>query len=202
MTISKIPFTRLQKESKLKKVSWAIFEKKYLAREDQWKYEWVNGIIEKTKRTMYPHHYYILYNLRTFFTSLFFEKKVSGSFEAEIDIFLQESIHRRPDMSYFTEEQCIAMAHDQLPIPQFIIEVVSSGDTLAKQNAKMKNYREADIKVIWQIFPETQEVIITRGKESITCFGEDICSAHPIIPSFEISIEDIFRKPKLPKNKK
>ena len=47
-----------------KPVSWETFEKKYLSREDSWKYEWVNGIVEKTKRFMYQEQFYILHNLR------------------------------------------------------------------------------------------------------------------------------------------
>lgn len=31
-----------------KLISWEAFEKKYLSREDRFKYEWVNGTVEKT----------------------------------------------------------------------------------------------------------------------------------------------------------
>lgn len=33
-----------------KSISWADFQKKYLSREDNYKYEWLNGIVEKTNR--------------------------------------------------------------------------------------------------------------------------------------------------------
>ena len=35
-----------------KRITWADFEKKYLSREDAFKYEWVNGIVEKTPRNL------------------------------------------------------------------------------------------------------------------------------------------------------
>ncbi|MFK7984155.1 MAG: Uma2 family endonuclease, partial [Saprospiraceae bacterium] len=154
-----------------------------------------------TKRTMYPHQYYILFNLRKIFTLLISDKKITGSLEAEIDLFLTEKIHRRPDITYFTDEQAILMAHGELPTPKFVIEVVSSNDVLPRQNLKMKNYRDAGIQVIWQIFPETKEVIITRGKDAVTCTGDDICSAAPVLPDFKISVKDIFQKPPKPVKK-
>lgn len=33
-------------------ISWPDFQKKYLSREDGYKYEWVNGAVEKTRHSM------------------------------------------------------------------------------------------------------------------------------------------------------
>ncbi len=195
MTVSKIQPSPFQKVPSPKKVSWAVFEKKYLTREDAWKYEWVDGIIEKTKRIMCPNQRYILINLRKLYSKLLAGSKVSGSFESETDIFFSEKIHRRPDISYCTEEQDALMAHGESVIPEFVIEIVSKNDTLPKQNRKMKNYRDAGVKVIWQIFPDTQEVQITKGKASVLCTDNDVCSAAPVLPDFKISVKDIFQKP-------
>lgn len=201
MTVSNLQSPPFQKTPKSKKVSWEVFEKKYLSREDSWKYEWINGIVEKTKRTMYPYQYYILTNLRDLFDALKIEKKVSGYLESETDIFILKDIHRRPDVSFFTKEQVALMAHGQFPTPEFVIEVVSKNDVLPKQNLKMKNYRDAGIKVVWQIFPDTQEVVITRGKDSVTCIDNDVCSASPVLPDFKIAVKDIFKKPPKPVKK-
>ena len=40
-----------------KKITWTDFEKKYLSREDAFKYEWVNGIVEKTPRNLTEPNY-------------------------------------------------------------------------------------------------------------------------------------------------
>jgi thioredoxin reductase len=47
-----------------KKISWETFEKKYLTREDKYKYEWVNGIVEKTERN--KNHIKICYRTASF----------------------------------------------------------------------------------------------------------------------------------------
>ena len=90
------------------------------------------------------------------------------------------------------------LAYGELLIPEFVIEVVSSNDVLTKENKKMKNYRDAGIKVVWQIFPDTQEVVVTRGKDSKTRINKDICSAAPVLPGFNISVKDLSKKPPLP----
>lgn len=48
-------------------ISWKEFKSRYLSREDGYKYEWVNGTLEKTKRTMDQSQYFILKNLRLLF---------------------------------------------------------------------------------------------------------------------------------------
>ena len=194
MTVSNLKYPASETSLSKEAISWEVFEKDYLTREDEWKYEWVDGIIEKTKRVMYPYQYHILYNLRQLFRGLFNKGKVSGSFEAETDVFLTNKIHRRPDISYFTKEQVAQMGHGQTAIPEFVVEVVSKTDLHVKQNLKMKNYREAGVKVVWQIFSETEEVEATRGRASIIKSGNEICSASPVLPDFKISVKDIFKK--------
>jgi len=39
-------------QKKPRKISWETFQKKYLSKEDKYKYEWLDGIVEKTPRTM------------------------------------------------------------------------------------------------------------------------------------------------------
>ena len=46
-----------------KRISWEEFQRKYLSREDNYKYEWVGGEIVKTQRTMDYSQIFILKNL-------------------------------------------------------------------------------------------------------------------------------------------
>ncbi|MEM6321733.1 MAG: hypothetical protein AAF960_29000 [Bacteroidota bacterium] len=50
-----------------KKISWKAFQEKYLSREDEYKYEWVDGCVEKTLRTIDKTQFYIQQNLAKFF---------------------------------------------------------------------------------------------------------------------------------------
>ena len=173
-----------------KKISWAEFQRKYLSREDNFKYEWVDGVVEKTPRTMDRKQFFIVLRLQTFLNSL----NRDGIFIAEGDNFFAGN-HRRPDIAYYTHEE-IRLAQDDKneAIPQFVIEVISTNDQMNKVVKKMKNYREAAVPIIWHIFPNQNEIHVYKGKQMTICVGDDICSAEPVIQGFKISVNDVLKK--------
>ncbi len=185
-----------------KPISWETFKRKYLSREDSWKYEWVNGIVEKTKRFMYQEQFYILYNLRQLFTQLLVQKKISGALEAEIDSWFLKGVHRRPDVAWFSEQQIIAMGQGINQIPAFVIEIISPNDKAKTVQEKLKNYREAGVQVVWQIYPHLEEVNVCLASNSITCEGDKICSAAPVLPIYQFPTKAIFKKLKAKKEAK
>lgn len=94
------PETQTSSRSRAKsprRISWEAFEKKYLAREDAYKYEWVDGMVEKAKRAMDIKQFIIYAKLNARLESL--RKKgttQNGIFIQEGDIFF-EGNYRRPD---------------------------------------------------------------------------------------------------------
>ena len=62
----------------------------------------------------------------------------------------------------------------------------------------MKNYRDAGVKVVWQIYPDLKEVHVYHGEDSTICSGEKICSAAPVLPDFSIPAKLLFKKPPKP----
>ena len=173
-----------------RKISWAEFQKKYLSREDNFKYEWVDGVVEKTPRTMDRKQFFIVLRLQTFLNSL----NRDGIFIAEGDNFFAGN-HRRPDIAYYTHEEIrLAQEDKNEAIPQFVIEVISTNDQMNKVVKKMKNYREAAVPIIWHIFPNQNEIHVYKGKHMTICVGDDICSAEPVIQGFKISVNDVLKK--------
>ena len=77
-----------------KQISWVEFQKRYLHRDDKFKYEWVNGFVEKTPRTMNQLQQIIFDNLVDFFDKLRAEGKVNGRLSAEVDTFFLDKVHR------------------------------------------------------------------------------------------------------------
>ncbi len=178
-------------------ISWAEFKTRYLNRDDGYKYEWVNGTIEKTKRAMDQNQYFILKNLRNLFEKLRFQGIIKGGFEAEIDTFFLEAVHRRPDISYFSDAQEKGMAHGEKQVPKFVVEIISDNDQMNRVHKKMQNYRDADVQVVWHIFPQLQEVHVYNGQnleQMLVCKGENLVSASPILNEFSMSVNDIFSK--------
>ena len=181
------------KNNTTKSISWETFEKKYLSREDGYTYEWVNGTIEKTKRTMDTKQFAIEDNLTTFFNRLKFQGRAEGQLIIEGDIHFLSN-HRRPDMAYLTKAQIANMAKGMRgDVPQFIIEVISTTDEMNRVYGKMKDYEKADVKVVWHVFPKLQEVHVFHGRHSTIYRDDEVVSAAPVLPDFEIAVSDIFK---------
>jgi Uma2 family endonuclease len=177
-----------------KRITWFEFEKKYLIREDNFKYEWVDGLIEKTPRNMGQKQQVIYSNLSNFLTDLRFSGKASGRLLAEVDTFFIEDTHRRPDVAYFSDEQLKLMAQDFNQVPKFVVEIISTKDQINLVHKKMRDYRDAEVEVIWHIFPLLNEIDIYNGLTMNICTGEMMCSAESVIPNFKLSVNQIFKK--------
>jgi Uma2 family endonuclease len=179
-----------------KRISWQEFQKRYLTKENGYKYEWVNGMVEKTRYTMDKTQLYILRNLLAAFRQLLSEKKLTGELIAEADLFFLEN-HRRPDVCWLTNEQIDRLAEGEYEVPAFVIEVLSTFDAINRVVDKMQDYRAAKVKTVWHIIPRHQEVHVYTGEqlENMTvCKGHKLCSAAPALPAFAITAQDIFKK--------
>ena len=175
-----------------KTVGWTEFKRNYLLREDRYKYEWVNGTVEKTLRSMDRTQIFIQNNLLNFFYQLKATTGISGNLIAEGDTFFAGN-HRRPDMAYYTDDQIETGRKDEEVSPAFVIGVISNQDQMNKVHAKMKDYRAANVQVIWHIFPKLEEVHVYHGKNMVVCLGDDICSAQPVIAGFEMTVKDVLK---------
>ncbi|MDO8366568.1 MAG: Uma2 family endonuclease [Saprospiraceae bacterium] len=179
-------------------IKWSEFEKRYLSREDGYKYEWINGRVEKTEYTMNPTQLYIQRNLTALFRSFLNADKVHGELLAEPDLFFFPEVHRCPDLAWLTNPQIDRLAQEgTIEIPAFVIEVISTRDAAQKIVDKMRHYRTAGVQVVWLIYPIQKEVHVysSQNLESMTvCMGEKICSAAPALPAFAFPVSDIFKK--------
>lgn len=195
------PAVAYQKKVKIanrKPLSYARFQKQYLNRDDRFKYEWVKGFVIISPHTMEKYQFFIMRNLRNCFSQLIKTNQVTGYLESEFNLFFGVDANRKPDIFYFTEEQADAASLGENPIPEFIIEVISTTDQLNYMVDKMNDYRAAGVKVVWHIFALKNEVHVYTGTSltSMTvCKGEAVCSAAPVLPIFNLSVSDIFKLP-------
>ncbi len=175
------------------KITWEEFQRKYLSREDRYKYEWVNGQVEKTLRSMDKTQLYILTNLIRFLYGLKSSNpRIDGDLVAEGDTFFAGQ-HRRPDIAYYTEAQIQAARRNEDVHPDFVIEVISKKDQAEKLVEKMNDYWAAGVKVIWQIYPGNKQIHVYHGKKMTVCMGDDLCSAEPVVKGFVLAVNDVFK---------
>lgn len=176
-----------------RKISWETFQKKYLTREDKFKYEWVNSRVEKTLRSMNTTQFYIFLNLENLLMEVRPNLTTDWRMMAEGDNFFAGN-HRRPDIAFYTAEQMRdGRQQDEKIVPRFVVEVISANDQINKVDEKMDDYLSAKVEIVWHIFPKSQKVHVYHGKKMTICEDDDICSADSVIPGFEIAAKDVFK---------
>ncbi len=176
-------------------VSWEDFEKNYLTREDEFKYEWVRGRVVKTFRPMNQYQDHIVENLQELFFKMLFDGKVTGRLSVEVDSKFLPNAHRRPDLAWFSVEQKAKMSRRENQVPNFVIEIISDHDNADDLLDKLKDYEDAKVEVVWLISPKLKQVRIFSTAGNQTCTGEMVCSAAPVLPQFQISVNQIFELP-------
>lgn len=116
----------------------------------------------------------------------------------KVDTFFLPKVMRRPDMAWFSDEQVFAMANRKNQVPQFVIEIISNHDEVDDLLDKLRNYWDADVKVIWLISANTKQVQVFNGRTSIVCTDDMTCSAAPVLPAFQLTANEIFKMPTPP----
>lgn len=133
-------------------------------------------------------------------TQLFITKGYweNGMLVAEQEVILTDNTVLRPDIAYFTREQIHKSRNGVDVIPEFIIEITSNGDLIFPFEKKITDYFKAGaggvpLKVIWNIIPEQEVVYIYTSRRDVKiCLENDICSAKPVLPDFEINVSTLF----------
>ena len=190
MTIA--PLTSPYEPKKPQHIPFEAFLKKYGKGSIGYKYEWNAGIVEKTT-SMKQNELYIVNNLQERLYMLHLNKR--GLLSQETEVWTSKTQWRKPDIAYFSKEQIQTSAANQNNIPPFVIEVISTFDPINIVTNKVIEYFKAGVEVVWHIFPEQQMVYIFTSPKLITvCEGDDICSAAPALPDFQMAAKDIFKQ--------
>lgn len=157
---------------------------------DGFKYEWNDGELIKftgiNKKQVY------IYNI---LLNLLIEKgyKKNGTLVSEYDTMLSGIQMRRPDIAYLTNEQIELGKNGYDVIPEFVAEILSETDNINKVEEKVAEYFKAGVKVVWNIYHESKVVYVYTSRKSVKiCTDDDICSVNPVLPEFEISVNQIF----------
>lgn len=161
---------------------------------DGFKYEWNDGEIIRFEKMKKKHLVIVRILNRLFLTTA--AHKNGGELMTEQDVMLTGIQMRRPDLAYFSGPQIDKSLGPEEPIPEFIIEIVSPTDDATKVEEKLAEYFKSSVKVVWHIYPDNEVVYVYTSRKQVTiCTDADICSAYPVLPDFDISVNDLFALP-------
>ena len=161
--------------------------------DDNYVYEYNDGVLEPTTG-MRQDENYLLTNLETaFFKTSAFQK--GDRLRSEMDTWVTKTQMRRPNVSFFTQEQIQSMATGENILPPFVIEFGSESDNELKSIRKRHEYFDAGVQVLWWVFPLYQEVYVyTSPKTVLICTDNDILSAAPALPELQMTVTELFRR--------
>lgn len=159
---------------------------------DGFKYEWFDGELVKFQK-MNKKQLFLVQVLNDLLYSKGLNKV--GNLVAEPDVNLTKTQMRRPDIAFFTNEQ-YKMGREGIDIiPEFVIEVISENDNVYKLEDKLTEYFKAGVKVIWNILPHHECVYVYTSRKTVfICLENDVCSASPVLPDFEVTVNDLFKQ--------
>jgi len=162
--------------------------------EDGFKYEWNNGVIEKSLKMINFKNFYIVERLTDLFYSLKKQLPAGGQLFTEPQSMTSKEQLRIPDMAYYTANQIEQGARGEIPpVPSFIIELISDNDPQPKVLEKVDEYFNAGAQIVWLVQPQSRLVYVyTSPLEVYICRDDRVCSAEPVIPGFKISAGELF----------
>ena len=160
--------------------------------EGNYKYEWVDGALEKTEYMMKNTERAIFDRIsRTFVQSSSYAK--GGNLFPETSVLVSQDRVRIPDISFFTKEQIAASERGEQPIPSFVVEIISPNEKGFKIEQKALDYFTAGVQVLWQIYSNVRMVkILTSPDDVQICFAQKVCSAAPAISDLQLTVEELF----------
>jgi Uma2 family endonuclease len=159
--------------------------------QDGWKYDWNNGTITKYKHMVSEKQRFIVQNL----VDAFYEKGLNklGGLLPETEMAYDSGRYRVPDVAFFTREQTRAAADGKHGVAEFVVEIISDSDGALLVESKLWEYFNEGVKVVWQILPPQKIVkVYTSPRKSVVCLDDDVCSAAPVLPAFELTVAQIF----------
>src|SRR5258706_3036939 len=102
-----------------------------------------------------------------------------------------------PDAAFFSTQRWGNPEIDAyIPIgPDLVVEIVSTYDKTHETHEKIRAYFEAGTRLLWLVYPSTQQVHIYHGMNSeIRVVGIDgALAVEDLLPGFTLSMRDIFK---------
>ena len=157
------------------------------------KYEWNQGIIETNEATMTLPELAFVSNIEKVFDASQYAQR-GDKIYLEVEFFLPSiGKTRRPDISYLSAEQMKHLRSGEPIIPAFVVEIVSQHDKINAMKAKIQEYFESGVQVVWYITPIFSMIeVYTSPHDVMICKGDTLCSAAPALPEFSMKASDVF----------
>ncbi|HUG93532.1 MAG TPA: Uma2 family endonuclease [Planctomycetaceae bacterium] len=106
---------------------------------------------------------------------------------------------RMPDVAFVRKERLPKgkvprTAIASLP-PDLAVEIMSRSNTEREMNRKRREYFEAGVRLVWQVYPRRKVVRVYSGVDEFVELGEgDTLDGGDVLPGFSLSISEWFER--------
>jgi Uma2 family endonuclease len=118
---------------------------------------------------------------------------------ADGPVRLQLGLVRIPDVCFVSWER---LPEGELPdaaiapvVPDLAVEVLSTGNTKAEMDRKLRDYFEAGVRLVWFIQPKTQTAAVYTSPTKVRRVGKDqALDGGAVLPGFRLPLKDLFAR--------
>ena len=161
------------------------------------RYELINGELEKTMSPGLPHGR-IGARLLVALGNFVWDYGLGDVFAAEtgFQLTFDPDTVLAPDVSFVSKERMEQLGQTERYFPgapDLVVEVLSPSDRPSKVNKKTLRWLGYGAKQVWIVDPKKKTVTIYRSPADATTFcGSDELEAQDLLPGFRLSLDNIF----------
>lgn len=104
---------------------------------------------------------------------------------------------RGPDVAFYSIARQPTVPDDYFEVaPDLVVEVLSPDDRRSRVRAKIREYIDAGVRLVWLVDPESRTVLEYRGSLRGTEYDEaDTLTGADVLPEFSCRVADFFPPP-------
>jgi Uma2 family endonuclease len=164
-------------------------------------YELVDGIL--VEKTVGIDESYIGGTIYTRLRNYVDPRSLGWVIPADGAVQLELDLVRIPDVSYFSWDRLPGGELPDEPIPLLVpdlaVEVISKGNTPKEMAAKLKDYFEKGVRLVWYVRPRTRVVDVYTSPDRFTRLTASMrLDGGDVLPGFSVEVAELFEMPKWP----
>ncbi len=158
-------------------------------------FELVNGIL--VEKAMGTRESYLALELGRLLGNFVRQNSLGFVLGADGMARLMPGLVRIPDLSFVSWKQLPTREVPDTPMlklaPYLAVEVISPGNTRQEMEQKLSDYFAQGVRLVWYVYPRTQEVHVFTSPESCQVLHEtDELTGEEIVPGFRLSLAEFF----------
>jgi Uma2 family endonuclease len=102
-------------------------------------------------------------------------------------------IKRRPDVAYMSDARVKPSKGYIYGAPDLAVEIISPTERPGNIRKKLREYLTYDVKQVWQIYPENQEIVVHFPDDTSKTYRiGDVLTGGDLLPGFSLDVATVF----------